>query len=107
MKPRRLHSDTIFSISTFSFASAIRPGSFWQARGEVKVRTGETGNIQRSTFNIERSTRSISRRHGALRVCPGTQGAFPSDIWTRILAMSHRFARKRFGLRQSETLSRE
>src|ERR1041384_4777620 len=43
MNPRRLHSDTIFSISGFSFGSAIRSGSFWQARGDVKEGAGTVG----------------------------------------------------------------
>ena len=37
MNPRRLHSDTIFSISGISFGSAIRTGSVWHGPHDVKV----------------------------------------------------------------------
>ena len=41
MKPRRLHSDTIFSIRTFSFGSAIGLVSVCDARGAVnEILTG-------------------------------------------------------------------
>ena len=35
MNPRRLHSDTIFSINSFSFSSAIGSSSVCDARGAV------------------------------------------------------------------------
>src|SRR6266487_4038562 len=37
MNPRRLHSDTIFSMSGFSFGSAIRTRSVRHGRSDVKV----------------------------------------------------------------------
>src|SRR2546429_379119 len=41
MNPRRLHSDTIFSINTFSFGSGIGAVSFWEGRGKVKKAAGD------------------------------------------------------------------
>jgi hypothetical protein len=39
MTPRRLHSDTIFSINGISFGSAIRTGSVRDETGGVKLVT--------------------------------------------------------------------
>jgi hypothetical protein len=41
MKPRRLHSDTIFSICRFSLGSAIGTDSFRQLQNEINLEGGE------------------------------------------------------------------
>jgi hypothetical protein len=47
MNPRRLHSDTIFSMSGLSFGSAIRTGSVLEAPRHVKKAGGRKAHASR------------------------------------------------------------
>ena len=46
MNPRRLHSDTIFSMSTFCLGSAIRGTVFGMRRGMSRERQRGSGNAR-------------------------------------------------------------
>ena len=48
MNPRRLHSDTIFSINSFDFGSAIRRHSVLEGRFDVK----ELAEVRRKAKEI-------------------------------------------------------
>ena len=63
MNPRRLHSDTIFSIKTFSFGSAIGSGSVRQSRGAVNEIL--IGQIARAARGFH--ARCVKILHGLVR----------------------------------------